>query len=321
MNSIFALALTILTLAGSFSVCGQDSSPQDEMRSPFQRLSGRYELTRPNIHLGSGVDISRDGRYIAYIGDDSRVHLTDLATNSDRVVVAETPDGMSVFNSPNFSPDGKTLFFSASGGTLSYPSNIYRVSLADGAVQQITSSQLQERSDDQDGKRTYNVYYMNPRVSSDGTELMVEILDGSSSAPSAVGVLDGEGKLTRTVAQGTPLFWKDGQRRVVYEQDGIVKSTDLDTGGEEVLGSAGGRIVGEMDGQAIETTPTSAVVRRDRANVKTSLQIAAVEHMNSQGIKSLYLTILRWSADKKRVLLLYEGDMMERIEVHELKSK
>lgn len=94
----------------------------------------------------SWPSFSFDGRYLCFVRFElqgrtrvpDEIWVLDLRTGEERMVVREGPNNKTT---PTFSPDGKSIYYTAIEDTEQLPpiANIFSVSLADGKVRRITN--------------------------------------------------------------------------------------------------------------------------------------------------------------------------------------
>lgn len=101
-----------------------------------------FTLEQSMDHLGGGAALSPDGTTLVYVGEDDGLHAVSVGTGDMRPVLKnkDAGTGGGVFSSPSFSPDGTQIIFSASGGTMYYPSDIYSVHLDGSGLTRLTHS-------------------------------------------------------------------------------------------------------------------------------------------------------------------------------------
>src|ERR1700722_16353481 len=124
-------------------------------------------IVKQGGHLGDGVALSADGTTMVYVAEDRGLHLLKIASREDHVLLKEG-GGSDVFSSPSFSPDGMHVAFSASGGTMYWPSEIYSVTTDGTEVRQLTVSSPKTVS----GGHRSELFYA-PKYSPDGSQILL----------------------------------------------------------------------------------------------------------------------------------------------------
>jgi WD40-like Beta Propeller Repeat len=154
-------------------------------------------------HLGEGAALSADGMTMVYVAADRGLHLLKVASREDHVLLKEA-GGVDVFSDPSFSPDGMRVVFSASGGTMHWPSEIYSVGTDGTDVRQLTASSPKTGSDGY-----YSEYFYAPKYSPDGSQILISRYDHdpSSAQHESAELISPDGSRRIRVADGRPLFW------------------------------------------------------------------------------------------------------------------
>ncbi len=153
--------------------------------------------------LGDATAISRDGRFLAYLGFDSALYVRDLVTGDDRRITNLAGDYERVW-SPTFSPDGKLVAYVRSlGGRLEL-----RLISLDGSAGRVLY-----HSDEVVGLGTFD-------WSPDGKQILTGFSkEGGINQIVLVSVADGSVRVLKTFGYlriGTPRF-SPGGRYIAYD--------------------------------------------------------------------------------------------------------
>ncbi|MFL6388937.1 MAG: TolB family protein [Terriglobales bacterium] len=318
-NNIFSIAICALCVAISgILLFSQTKPPQSGIRTVVR-------IDQENSHLGGGVAISPDGRMLAWVASDSRLHLRNIDTAQEKTLLEEASPGLDVFSNPEFSADGKLILFSASGGTRYYPSNIFSIQLDGSGLRQLTQAKpLAEENNNS----PYAEYFQSAKESPDGMKILVGVYD-STAEKERVGLLDTNNKQVSYLADGQPISWSSDNQEIYYTQDGSLRSVNLQTKESRILTSLNGRIVGADQGEfAIDQNGTSALADLQDHSVSVHPWSVSLVAFVSQSQKNtskataeqLTLASVKWSKTS-RLVLNYQGDTMERIEVIENQAK
>src|SRR4030095_3350623 len=128
-----AVVLAVGSLAlYSFFVRSRGEKRKAATLAPFQQM----EIKRVAASgKAKGAAISPDGRYIAYVQDEGglqSIHLTQVDTSSSVVI---RPPTNAVYAWPIFSPDGRSLYYTAWGKDV--PGGLYRSAVLGGIPQKV----------------------------------------------------------------------------------------------------------------------------------------------------------------------------------------
>jgi len=187
-----------------------------------QSISVIFAL-RPKGHLGGGAALSHDATKIAYVGPPvplGALHVVDIASRTDRVLTRE-----GVACDPSFSPDGKRIVFSLSGGTWHYPSDIYSVRLDGTGLTQLTHSKPAELNDKGEYATEfagdYAEYFYTPKYSPDGSEILVWRDPGTTRTnPTELAItISPDGSGIRVLTEGKPLGWAEMGKAIFIQTD------------------------------------------------------------------------------------------------------
>lgn len=157
----------------------------------------RQEVTSLTI-LGNDLTISPDGQYLAYTTWE-QVHIVNLKTGEDRMVIDADTLGVRAIHDPSFSPDGQRLLFSV---TISNTEFDLGVAAIDGSSYQIIRAEgLNNR----------------PRYSPDEKHIL-SICEGTDIVGFQICIMDPDGtnrqQLTRVDAYHHAWFTRDGSKIV-----------------------------------------------------------------------------------------------------------
>jgi len=319
MKKNISIAICTLCLAVSgILVFSQAKPPQSGMRTVIR-------IDQDNSHLGGGVAISPDGRLLAWVGNDSQLHLRNIDTAQEKTLLEEAAPGLDVFSNPEFSADGKSILFSASGGTRYYPSNIFSIQLDGSGLRQLTQAKpLAEENNNS----PYAEYFQSAKESSDGTKILVGVYD-STAEKVRVGLLDANNKQISYLADGQPISWSSDSQEIYYTQDGGLRSVNLQTKESRVLMNLNGRILGAGEGEfAIDQNGTSALaalqdhsVSVHQWNISPVAFVSQLQKSTGKAtVEQVTLTSVKWSKTA-RLVLDYQSDTVERIEVVENQTR
>lgn len=301
-----------------------EANPLDT--SQFQPL---FVLERKNNHLGDGASISPDGGMLVYIGSDNGLYLRDLETEQERLLLKEAGPGLDVFLKPVFSPDGTKVFFSASGGTYYYPSDVYSIKIDGSGLQRLTRAKgFLPGQEPASGNAMYAEYFYSAQPAPDSTKILLHLYDAVRGSHNTA-LIDSDGLHLEIIDQGTPLFWSNNGQVVYYSQANVVKRFDLSTRGHQTIAGLKGKILGkwpdrddrEMFGVESDGDVSLMAVRDASSAAMTKWNIPTAKFAAPQdqrtgvrNIDQLALTSFQWSKSG-RVLLVYKGEAMERLEV------
>lgn len=151
--TVALVAVSVLLAVGSLSlyaffVRGRSDKKNTAPLVPFQQM----EIKRVAASgKAKGAAISTDGRYIAYVQDEGglqSIHLTQVDTSSSVVI---RPPSDAVYAWPIFSPDGRSLYYTASGKDLS--AGLYRSAVLGGVPQKVLTTHNSPIAFSPDGRR------------------------------------------------------------------------------------------------------------------------------------------------------------------------
>ncbi len=163
-------------------------------------------------HLGGGANLSPDGHLLVYVAADG-LHLRNLATNKDTLLQREVEFGNAVFDSPMFTPNGKQVLVSVSGGTWYYPSDIYSIGIdGSGPIKLTTSTPTAS----EDRGAAYRQYFCSAMMSPKSSDILVWVYDAVDSKSNS-GIIEGRSVdhfglvhgPVKVIAQGEPLAWSN----------------------------------------------------------------------------------------------------------------
>jgi len=290
--------------------------------------AGGVVITRPHTYLGSGADLSPNGRQLVYIGADNGLYILDTEKRNERLLIRQTKDGMTVFSDPIFSSAGDTVYFVASGGTSSYPSNIYSIILANGQARQLTHAAQNKEdvsaktSDDVSMWRPYKQYFSMPIPSPDGSgRLLVRVRDAVQEKD-LVEILDTSAGTLMAIGEGTPLAWDASGTRAYYRTDEGVDVLDVsDHLLIRTLKTNNGVVVGVVDDNVVQVRDGELTISGG-ARLAT-LHISVNRHLSIKGTQAqadeiLSLRQIQQTPDGKRRLTVYDNGTFEQIEVTEI---
>ncbi len=295
----------------------------DPLTGPFRAV---FALERKDTHLGGGVAISSDGGMLAYIADDNSLHVRELSSGNDRLLVKEVGPGIDVFSSPAFSPDGNLVLFSASGGTRYYPSDIYSIGVHDLRITRLTKSP--QIATDQVGQQGggYGQYFYSAQFAPDGAKILLRVYNTAQRAD-YVALMDPDGSHAEVVSHGTPLFWTSDSQAIYYSQDTVVKRYNLRSSRTQTIKGLE-RGLGKLSDREVFAIDTGTKVTFVRLQDDSLLPVGesriprvrlgdrGSRAGGASGLEDLVLTSIQASASG-RLLLVYRGDMLERLEVVE----
>ena len=134
------VAGSVLLAVGSVALYAYLVGSRDEKKNPAA-LAPFHQMEIKRVAASGkarGAAISPDGRYIAYVLDEGglqSIHLTQVDTNSSVVI---RPPSEAVYAWPIFSPDGRSLYYTASGKEL--PRALYRSAVLGGVPHKVLTN-------------------------------------------------------------------------------------------------------------------------------------------------------------------------------------
>ena len=289
-------------------------------------------ITRPHTYLGSGAALSPDGRLLVYIGDDNGLYVRNVDDKSEHLLIKETDDGMGVFSDPAFAPDGQSVYVSASGGTSSYPSNIYVIGIDDGRSRKLTHS----TASDGDGPKTqandrpmtapYKWYFSMPIPSPDGSGVVLVRARDAVQDKDVVMILDEHTGGMTPAGEGIPLAWNASASEFYSRTDkgvSILRASDRSLVG--VLNTGDAAVVGVIDGAVVQLR-NGSLVTSSVGRLGTPLDVSASRQVSSTGMptavgETLPLIRLQETPDSRRRLSIYDNGTVEQIEVTDVPRK
>ncbi len=292
--------------------------------TPFSTsLQTLFALERKRTYLGEGAALSPDGGLLAYLGTDKHLYVRDLNRNELHLVLAaakpsETVGTLDVFSNPAFSPDGTRVLVTASGGTYYYPSDIYSLQADGSGLKQLTQGvAIPEGAPraEEAGQAVYSQYFSRPQFSPDGTKILLHVHDVTQGT-NRVAVMNPDGSELQILAPGTPLFWSADSQAVYYSQAGSVNKLFLNATQSQAISGLDGAILGKVPDKewlVVDTGRSINVVsvQTGSAALVATWNVARVKLVTGE---PAILRGVQWSKSG-RVLLVYEGDTMERLEV------
>jgi len=268
-------------------------------------------------HLGGGATVSPDGHSIVYVSADG-LHLHDVIANKDRVLVPDIVSSGSVFENPQFTPDGSHVLFSVSGGTWHYPSDIYSIRLDGTGASKLTEPVPASAANPESA--AYKQYFYSAMISPKSSDILLWVYDASGEK-SYVGIMKNR-TVDRThnflekielLAEGEPIAWSDDGSAFYYVNGDKVTTCDVATRqkkawttSEKVLGIAGPRTLAMDDGKNVhfvdlrsgDNLPPSQLLPRMVASPQGNLTVSNVQWIPT-GL----------------TLIVYRGPRTERIEL------
>jgi dipeptidyl aminopeptidase/acylaminoacyl peptidase len=286
-------------------------------QSTISEEAGRIVITRPHSYLGDGAALSFDGKLLAYIGEDNGLYLRDLAHKSEQLLVREVDGGLTVFSGPNFSSNGEQLYFAASGGTSSYPSNIYVVTLANGTIRQVTHAVRNGESQADQPGRPYKEYFSTPLASPDGSgRVLVRERDAVLEKDFMAVVDESSGNVT-TLAEGTPIGWtSSGMQAYCSTQDGVELLNIAGGSVVRVLSGDGARVVGLVSDSIVEVQDHLVFSRSGGSPIALRLDGVRQVSTGGTGVSKESLLPLRQvqqTPDGRHMLAVYDDGTTEQI--------
>lgn len=192
--------------------------------------SGRYKLTSASDDLFDSLIWSPDGRYLAFIWQESEIRVADTRTGqSRRMMVDNLQEGVLAW-----SPDGARLAFGAIRDEFDAPAEIWSVNLDGTGLRRVTNHEAQDALVEEIRSVAW---------SPDGKQLAYTIMEGRDDTYNDIYTiylinLDGTNR-HRLVRGEWPAWTPDGKRLVYYdyrdERDGIF-IIDADGRNERRLG-------------------------------------------------------------------------------------
>jgi len=283
-------------------------------------------MERPNNYLGEGAGISPDGNQLVYVGSDNGLHLLNLETHTDHLLLAEAEPGLDVFHDPTFSPDGTQVVFGASGVSYYYAANVYSMRTDGSELRRLIEAQgFKPREAPVTVNAGYARYFYPIQFSPNGSEILLHIYD-SVQGTDQVAVAHSDGSQLIIIATGTPLMFGANSQIVYFSSGGRFRSYDIDSRVSQDIGNVSGNILGKLpdkDYFGVDTgQDVDLIIVRDhlggivrKLNIpRTISSTLSVAQRASGGMDYLNLTSIQWS-NSGRLLLIYESDTAERLEV------
>jgi hypothetical protein len=273
--------------------------------------------------LGGGATLSPDGRSLVYVGADG-LHLRDLATNKDTLLKREVEFGNAVFERPRFTPNGKQVLVSVSGGTWYYPSDIYLIGIDGSAASKLTISTPTETTRSRGA--IYRQYFYSAMMSPKSFDILVWVYD-AAAASSSVGILESRAAdrpplvpgAVRVICEGEPLAWsKDGGsfffskgKKVVRYYTESQRTRELAISGTPVGVVLGSETLAVDDGRIISfvSMDSGQIVSRNVILPRSQFvatQTSPREELTLRSLQSIATGL---------TLLIYKGPTMERLEL------
>jgi len=281
-------------------------------------------ILRQPATLGGGAALAANGETMVYVASDKALRVRNVAAGDERVIVsliASTRPPLDVFNDPCFANGDSSVIFSAGGGTVYYPSEIFSVNTDGSGLVQLTRSSEARIA----GKVTEAFY--RPICSPAGDQVMVwhhEPPGNESSSRESALLLALDGTKRQTVANARPLAWSaNGLAVFVARNDAVVK-VDLGTGREQSVQHLSEPILGRFPGRdvfavvddstvgfafvdeafAAEPIPSPFPVRKTLGNARPARAVTLVSvHFDKAG---------------DRALLHYRGSVEETFELYDI---
>lgn len=237
-NCLRLATVGVLVVGLGGAVAAQEIATSLERRS----LTALSLIELDKTHLGSGVAISPDGTTLVYVGNDSGLHVRDLVTRQDRLLLKQTGFGLDVFTDPTFSPDGTRVLFGTSGGTYYYPADVYSININGAGLKRITRSQeLPPGGRPEIRNAIFAQYFYPKQFAPTGTKILLRVYDAVQGTDN-VAFADSDGLHLEVIGEGRPLFWDTYGQAIYYSKGGIVRRFNLSTKGSETIVGLGGII-------------------------------------------------------------------------------
>jgi len=274
-----------------------------------------FNFKQSQEHLGSGASLSPDSTKIVFVGADNALHIVDIASHQDRQVLRSVGPGLDVFDNPAFSPDGKRLVFSASGGTKYYQSNIYTVRLDGTGLLQLTRAEPAQG----ESKEGFSEYFYTPRYSPDGSQILAWRYDGILGTDSAV-TMSSSGAGLRVLTSGQPLFWDNAGQAVFVarrQQQGTIYEYDLVSGATKPIQGLDERPLGRLLDTNTFVVPQNGqldLMTVEQATARSTQMLPLASTIPSDESN---MTLVQVSSDQSDTYLLlrYENESREVLQI------
>jgi len=244
-----------------------------------QSVSVTFSLKQKKYRSdGAGASLSADLSSMVYVGGDRALHVVEIASHKDRVVLTGV-GFLDTFMDPSFSPDGKRIVFSLSGGTWYYPSDIYSVQSDGTGLKQLTRSKPIE------GGR-YAEYFYTPRYSPDGSQILVRQYDLATKTeqPDLASVMLPDGSGLHVLTKGESLAWADAGKAIfILNEQGVCKYDLASRKTQVVKGLDEVPVLGKLRG-----TDTFAVDRYDKSNRRGCWPAAYFAAVNDHATRTCF---------------------------------
>ena len=312
LGAVLALCITATILLLLYGI----SSPRD-LQTVTHQEGAIFVWERQRDYLGGGYALHPTENRLLYIGQDNGIYMKDLGTGEATLLLKEA-DGLDVFEILSFSNDGSKILFIASGGTTAYPSNIYVLEVNTSKIKRLTKTEfVGERS--QGSMIYYDKVFTFAEFSSDDKRILFGFDDHTLSV-SLLGIMNADGSGMTVLTEGQPISWSSGGESVYYFSDGKLWRMDLAKRQKE-------QILLEEKPLAFSPTRTAAVVKKhdqlfteDLNAPGSAVGLAIVSTRRSATDPSIQLDLssVRWQRNGQHILLVYESNLLERIEVRQI---
>ena len=268
-------------------------------------------------HLGGGSTLGPDGHSIVYVSGDG-LHLRDLQTSKDVVLAHEVEGGNAVFENPRFTPDGRHVLVSVSGGTWYYPSDVYLISVDGSRASKLTLSIPTTIAKPQGA--VYKQYFYSAVMSPKSSDVLVWVYD-AAAAKNYVGMLKSRSVgqpqfligAVEIIAEGKPIAWSDDGSSFYFVNGEKVITYDIASGQTRELVTSG-KILGIVGPEVIATDNGRNLNFANMRSGKSLTPDMVLPRTFSSLREEFTLKSVQW-VPTGLTLLVYRDPRTERIEL------
>jgi hypothetical protein len=188
-----------------------------------------------------GASLRADAAEMVYVGADKALHIVEIASGKDRMILASGSNHLADFDTPSIAPDGRRVVFAANSGMHPDSDKIYSVqSDGKGLMRLPQSKPVKQQS---------TVEYDMPSYFPDGSQILArQSIDAIKSVSSVAMSPDGSG--LHTLTDGPLWCWEhDGKAIFVLgDDDDIIKYNVTSRTSDVLKGLAQDPPLGDLSG-------------------------------------------------------------------------